>query len=100
MTVHTVLLEHGSALVRVMELSALATAPAHYHSTVHEYIVCLEGEITVYANNGEAPKVLQEGNHACIPARVVHWLRNESRFASKYLLSQSGGVYDFIEVTD
>ena len=98
MTKHTVLLEHGSALVRVMELPALATTPAHYHSTLHEYIVCLEGEIAVYANGDEAPKVLREGDHACIPARVVHWLRNESPFASKYLLSQSGGVYDFIEV--
>lgn len=100
MTKHTVLLEHGSALVRVMELPALATAPAHYHSTLHEYIVCLEGELIVYTNDGEAPKVLQEGDHAWVPARVVHWLRNEWRFASKYLLCQSGGVYDFIEVTD
>jgi quercetin dioxygenase-like cupin family protein len=94
-----VLLKHEAALVRLMELGALTTSPAHYHSKMHEQIVCLEGKIAVFSDSGRTRKALEAGDHVSIPPRVVHWLQNESNLVSKYLLIQSGGEYDFVEIT-
>ena len=93
----TTLIRHEAARVRVMKLAALTASPAHYHTHVHEYIVCLEGRLSVFTGDGAAEAVLSPGDHASIRKQIVHWLRNESDTESKYLLTQSGGEYDFIE---
>jgi uncharacterized cupin superfamily protein len=93
------LLRHPLALARIIELAAFTSSPAHYHSIVHEYIVCLHGEIHVFAGDGEAQQtLLRPGDHAAIATRTVHWLRNETDQAARYLLVQSGGDYDFVTV--
>ena len=38
------LLNHPMALARIIELAAGTVSTAHYHSNVHEYIVCLDGD--------------------------------------------------------
>ncbi len=97
-TVPHALLKHDAALVRIMQLDARAISPAHYHTEVHEHIVCLEGEISVYTGDAVAPTSLKSGDHCSIERQTAHYLRNESDTISKYLLIQSGGRYDFIEI--
>lgn len=91
------LLNHPLALARVVELAAGTASPAHYHSNVHEYIVCLDGEISLFAGDSNA-MLLRPGDHAAIATPTVHWLRNDTNRVARYLLVQSGGVYDFVAV--
>jgi quercetin dioxygenase-like cupin family protein len=92
------LLNHPMALARIIELAAGTVSPAHYHSNVHEYIVCLDGEIGLCADDGSNPTLLRSGDHAAIATPTVHWLRNDTDQVARYLLVQSGGRYDFVTV--
>jgi quercetin dioxygenase-like cupin family protein len=92
------LLNHPMALARVIELGAGTASPAHYHSNVHEYIVCLDGEICLFAGDGSNAMLLRPGDHAAIATPTVHWLRNDTDRVARYLLVQSGGAHDFLAV--
>lgn len=92
------LLNHPAALARIIELTAASVSRAHYHSNMHEYIVCLDGEIHLFAGDGRNPTLLRTGDHAAIATPTVHWLRNDTDRVARYLLVQSGGDYDFVTV--
>ena len=92
------LLNHPMARARIIELAAFTVSPAHYHTNVHEYIVCLEGEIGLLAGDGGDPTLLRPGDHVDIATPTVHWLRNDTDRIARYLLVQSGGIYDFVTV--
>ena len=89
------LFETGHVLVRRMTLAPLEIAPLHFHTLVDEHIVCLDGQISVAVRGTETEKVLSEGQSLVIRAGTPHRIRNRSNAPTQYLLTQSGGEYDF-----
>jgi uncharacterized cupin superfamily protein len=62
-----------------------------------EHIVCLDGEISVLIQQGENVRLLP-GQCVLIQRGVAHQVTNLSEDVAKYLLTQSGGAYDFCHV--
>lgn len=44
------------------------------------------------------PHVLLPGQQASVPSPLAHWLENRGATPARYVLAQSGGVYDFLPV--
>jgi uncharacterized cupin superfamily protein len=62
-----------------------------------EHIVCLNGEISVLIQQGEDVQLLP-GQCVLIQSGVTHQVANLSDDVVRYLLTQSGGAYDFCHV--
>jgi quercetin dioxygenase-like cupin family protein len=93
-----ILIETESVLVRTMTLTPLEVAPVHFHTDVAEHIVCLNGKISVCINLMETETFLAPGQSVSIPAGIYHQIKNMADITSQYLLTQSGGKYDFCEL--
>lgn len=93
-----ILLETENVLVRRMSLAPHEIAPLHFHTQVHEHIVCLNGKIAVIVKNDNFEAVLLPGQSICIPPARSHQIKNKIDSVSQYLLTQSGGTYDFCDV--
>ena len=92
-----ILLETENVLVRRMSLAPHEIAPLHFHTQVHEHIVCLHGKIAVAVKNDNFETVLLPGQSIYIPPAQSHQIKNEIDSVSQYLLTQSGGTYDFCD---
>jgi quercetin dioxygenase-like cupin family protein len=93
-----ILVETESVLVRKMTLAPLEVAPMHFHTEVAEHIVCLNGRVSVGINLMETETFLAPGQSVTIPAGILHQIKNMADTTSQYLLTQSGGKYDFCEL--
>ncbi|MBI3431507.1 MAG: cupin domain-containing protein [Hydrogenophilales bacterium] len=78
-----------------MTLAPREVAPLHFHTLVDEHIVCLDGQISVAVNGTETETVLSEGQSLVIRAGTPHRIWNGCNAPTQYLLTQSGGKYDF-----
>ncbi|OGU21432.1 MAG: hypothetical protein A2580_16070 [Hydrogenophilales bacterium RIFOXYD1_FULL_62_11] len=92
-----ILFETENVLVRRMSLAPYEIAPLHFHTQVHEYIVCLNGKIAVAVKNDNFEAVLLPGQSINIPPAKSHQIKNMIDSVSQYLLTQSGGTYDFCD---
>lgn len=93
------LVETENVLVRLMTLSPMETGPRHFHTEIVEYVVCLSGKIAVAGENpAEAVTILCPGQSTVIHQGTTHRIRNVEDGDSQYLLTQSGGHYDFCEI--
>lgn len=93
-----ILLETENVLVRRMSLAPNEIAPLHFHTQVHEHIVCLNGKIAVAVKNDNFEAILLPGQSIYIQPAISHQIKNEFDSVSQYLLTQSGGAYDFCDV--
>lgn len=93
-----ILLETENVLVRRMSLAPYEIAPLHFHTQMHEHIVCLNGKIAVAVKNDNFEAVLLPGQSIYIPPAISHQVKNKINSVSQYLLTQSGGTYDFCDV--
>jgi mannose-6-phosphate isomerase-like protein (cupin superfamily) len=85
-------------LVREMEMADGAATEWHFHSEVHDYFVCLEGEVQVETKIADCPDcalVLKPGQRFLVTPGQVHRVVNLAGKVSKYLLVQGVGRYDF-----
>lgn len=92
-----ILLETENVLVRRMSLAPHEIAPLHFHTQVHEHVVCLNGKIAVKMKNDNFETVLLPGQSIYIPPARAHQIKNMIDSVSQYLLTQSGGTYDFCD---
>ena len=90
-----VLFESDAVRVRLMMLRPNEIGRKHYHSSVEETVLCVEGEIELNVV-GEGERVLLAGQKHQVPPRRAHWLRNTQSMPAKYVLVQNGGSYDFL----
>ena len=81
-----------------MTLTPHEVAPMHFHTDVAEQIVCLDGKVSMCINLMETETFLTPGQSITIPAGMPHQIKNMADTISKYLLTQSGGKYDFCEL--
>lgn len=91
------LLETETVLVRKMCMAPNEVGPMHFHTRMAEHIVCLSGEILVSIQNAGSTRLLP-GQSVTIAPTVCHRVKNESDAVSEYLLTQSGGAYDRMDV--
>ena len=93
-----VLFRNDVVLVRLMALQANEVSPKHYHTQLLESVICVDGKIMAFTSEKVAPVVLAPGQSVSFPPLHVHWLENNGDSTAKYVLTQSGGAYDFCEV--
>jgi quercetin dioxygenase-like cupin family protein len=94
------LLETDHVLARVFTLQPHEVGPLHLHTEVLENAVCISGTISVFLKEADTKITLLPGQNIVVPAGVAHQVENMSESVSKYLLVQSGGSYDFCELSD
>ena len=87
-----------TADVRVVEytLQPGDSHPWHYHSQVSDRLYCLEGLIGVDTRTPSKRLVLRPGESCETPPKTVHHVSNAGDGASRYLLVQALGKYDYI----
>jgi len=70
----------------------------HYHSSVIENVVCLDGRVEIREDENDSKViVLNPGQIHELPPGVNHYLVNMSESDVEYLLIQKGN-YDFVPV--
>ena len=77
------------------ELSPNSHGEVHYHSSITEQCVCLQGQLRIMLN-GDSRHSLMPGDKLVIPSGVEHQIINTGSEPGRYLVIQYGGAYDFI----
>ena len=93
-----VIIETLGSRVRVVSMYGDETAPWHAHSDITENIFCLEGQVAVQLKSPKEDIFLYPGKRCQVEAERVHRVINPVNTASKYLMVQGTGLYDFKEV--
>jgi uncharacterized cupin superfamily protein len=70
-----------------------ASWPYHFETTEEEWLIVIEGELTLRTPDGEA--VLRAGDVACFPAGAAgaHAVRNHSDAPVRYAMPSSHAIY-------
>jgi uncharacterized cupin superfamily protein len=70
-----------------------ASAPYHFETTEEEWLIVLEGELTLRTPDGES--VLRAGDVACFPAGAAgaHAVRNHTEARARYAMPSSVAPY-------
>lgn len=90
---------YNTGEVRVAEFSIdpVAIGSAHYHTSVNELCICLEGVMLVHQRDRDSITLLP-GQRVTIPAGTVHTVENPQHTSCKYMVVQGPGVYDLIRL--
>ncbi len=85
--------------VRVAEFALAAGdgQPWHRHSRIADTFYGLEGLTEIEIREPAQRRILRPGEKFSVPPGTVHRARNAHDSASRYLLIQGVGKYDFIE---
>lgn len=86
----------ATAELRVVRLALApgAALPWHWHSTIVDHIVCLEGTIEVETRAPRGRHRLGPGQECAVPAKTAHTVRNSGATVARYLAIQGVGAYD------
>ena len=90
--------EGADLRVQVLSLARGECVPWHYHSSITDSFVCLEGPMVVETR---APRVLYRltpGDRCAVPPKTAHFVHGEANGPCKFLIVQGVGVYDFVPV--
>jgi quercetin dioxygenase-like cupin family protein len=90
--------EGADLRVVVLTLAQGQCVPWHYHSTITDSFVCLEGPMVVETRAPQAMHVLQPGQRCAVGPKTAHYVRGKNDGPCKFLIVQGVGVYDFIPV--
>jgi quercetin dioxygenase-like cupin family protein len=90
--------EGADLRVVVLTLDEGQCVPWHYHSTITDSFVCLEGPMVVETRAPHAVHRLQPGQRCTIPPKTAHYVHGEDDGPCKFMLVQGVGVYDFMPV--
>ena len=71
--------------------------PWHHHSAITDTFYGLEGLIGIEVREPAQRTVLRPGEKFSVPPNTVHRARNGHDAASRYLLIQGVGTYDFVQ---
>src|SRR5262250_134988 len=82
----------------ILTLTAGQRVPWHYHSTVTEVIVCLDGPMVVETRAPRATHLLRPGEHCSVLPKTAHRLHGLDDKPCRYLALQGIGEYDRIAV--
>jgi quercetin dioxygenase-like cupin family protein len=91
-------MEGADMRASVLTLAAGQCVPWHYHSTITDSFVCLEGPMEVETRAPRALHRLAPGERCEVAPKTAHTVRGQAGGPCKFLLMQGVGVYDNIAV--
>lgn len=80
---------------RIFTLAAGEEIPWHFHSTVADWYVCLEGSVQVQTRAPRRVDVLAPGGMAKVEPKTAHHVANAGKDRCRFLLLQGVGAYDY-----
>jgi quercetin dioxygenase-like cupin family protein len=80
--------------VQVLTLGQGERIPWHYHSTVHDIFVCLEGTTIVETRAPRNRHELKPGEHCMVPPMTAHEVTSKGA-GCKFTIVQGVGEHDF-----
>ncbi len=83
---------------KILTLAAGQRVPWHYHSTITDVILCLEGPMVVETRAPRARHQLQPTEQCTVPPMTAHCVHGLDDGPCRYLVLQGVGQYDFVEV--
>jgi quercetin dioxygenase-like cupin family protein len=82
----------------ILTLAAGECVPWHYHSSITDSFVCLEGPMVVETRAPRAHHVLRPGERCSVPPKTAHYVHGEADGACKFMVLQGVGEYDNVLV--
>ena len=92
------IMESADMRAQILTLAAGQHVPWHYHSTITDVIVCLEGPMIVETRAPRARHQLQPTEQCSIPPKTAHCVHGLDDGPCRYLVLQGVGRYDYVEV--
>lgn len=80
---------------RVFTLAPGEAIPWHFHSTVADWYVCLDGSVQVQTRAPRRVDVLVPGGMAKVEPKTAHHVSNVGAQRCRFLLLQGVGAYDY-----
>lgn len=80
---------------RIFTLAAGEEIPWHFHSTVADWYVCLEGSVQVQTRAPRRVDVLAPGGMAKVEPKTAHHVASAGKDRCRFLLLQGVGAYDY-----
>jgi quercetin dioxygenase-like cupin family protein len=82
----------------VLTLAAGECVPWHYHTTITDAFVCLEGPMVVETRAPRATYVLRAGERCSVPPKTAHYVHGQDDGPCKFMVLQGVGDYDNVAV--
>jgi quercetin dioxygenase-like cupin family protein len=93
-----VIMEGQDMRASILTLAAGQSIPWHYHSTITDKFVCLDGPIVVETRAPRAMHVLEPGQRCEVPPKTAHYVHGQNDGPCRFLILQGVGVYDNVAV--
>jgi len=84
--------------VQILTLGPGETVPWHYHSTVADIFVAMEGQVVVETRAPRARHELAPGKHCVVPPKTVHKVTGAAGGRCRFTIVQGIGKYDYVPV--
>jgi quercetin dioxygenase-like cupin family protein len=88
------IMEGADMRAQILTLAAGQEVPWHYHSTIADVMVCLEGITVVETRAPRATHVLRPGEICTVPPMTAHRVHGLDEEPCRYLILQGVGEYD------
>ena len=82
----------------VLTLAAGECVPWHYHSSITDAFVCLEGPVVVETRAPRGLYVLHPGERCSVPPKTAHYVHGQDDGPCKFMVLQGVGDYDNVAV--
>jgi len=91
-------MEGADMRAQILTLAAGDSVPWHYHSTITDSFVCLEGAMVVETRAPRAVHRLMPGERCEVPPMTAHYVHGENGGPCRFLILQGVGDYDNVAV--
>jgi quercetin dioxygenase-like cupin family protein len=91
-------MEGADMRAQILTLAAGDNVPWHYHSTITDSFVCLDGPMVVETRAPRAVHRLMPGERCEVPPMTAHYVHGENGGPCRFLILQGVGDYDNVAV--
>ncbi len=88
--------EHDGLRVQILTLGNGENIPWHYHSTVSDIFICLEG--TTVVETRATRHQLAPGKQCVVAPRTAHEVTGKDGNGCRFVIVQGVGAHDFVAV--
>lgn len=93
------LVTEGDGLrVQILTLAENEEVPWHYHTTVSDAFVGLEGTVVIETRAPRGRHLLAPGQHCVVPPMTAHRVTGKDSQGCRFTIVQGIGEHDFIPV--
>lgn len=92
---HDIVADADGMRVQVMTLGAGEAVPWHYHTSVTDVFVGLEGTVVIETRAPRARHELEAGEHCVVPPLTAHRVSGKDGRGCRVTLVQGVGEHDF-----